>query len=104
MPTLLSKASSEAMAVAVEAGVVNDETASLFIARANAHAMAIAGQLDSSALDESLVEALGAATSASTVAATSDAASEDKGGDAPVEEEEEEEEDAGFDGLGDLFG
>ena len=104
MPTLLSKASSEAMAVAVEAGVVNDETASLFISRANAHAMAIAGQLDSSALDESLVEALGAASSASAVAATSDAASEDKGGDAPVEEEEEEEEDAGFDGLGDLFG
>ena len=65
--------------------------------------MAIAGQLDSSALDESLVEALGAATSASAVAATSDAASEDKGGDAPVEEEEEEEEDAGFDGLGGLF-
>ena len=104
MPTLLTKASSEAMAVAVEAGVVNDETASLFIARANAHAMAIAGQLDSSALDESLVEALGAASSASAVAATSNAASEDEGGDAPVEEEEEEEEDAGFDGLGDLFG
>ena len=104
MPTLLSKASSEAMSVAVEAGVVNDETASLFIARANAHAMAIAGQLDSSALDESLVEALGAATSASAAAATSDAASEDEGGDAPAEEEEEEEEDAGFNGLGDLFG
>ena len=104
MPTLLSKASSEAMSVAVEAGVVNDETASLFIARANAHAMAIAGQLDSSALDESLVEALGAATSASAAAATSDAASEDEGGDAPAEEEEEEEGDAGFDGLGDLFG
>ncbi len=104
MPTLLSKASSEAMAVAVEAGVVNDETASLFISRANAHAMAIAGQLDSSALDESLVEALGAASSASAAAAPSDAAPEDEGGDAPAEEEEEEEEDAGFDGLGDLFG
>ena len=46
MPTLLSKASSEAMAVAIEAGVVNDETVSLFITRANAHAVAISGQLD----------------------------------------------------------
>ena len=92
------------MAVAVEAGVVNDETASLFIARANAHAMAIAGQLDSSALDESLVEALGAASSASAEASTSEAASEDEGVDAPDEEEDGGEEDAGVDGLGDLFG
>ena len=104
MPTLLSKASSEAMAVAVEAGVVNDETASLFISRANAHAMAIAGQLDSSALDEELAQALGAAASESAAAAPSDAADSEAGAEAPAEEEEEEEEEAGFDGLGDLFG
>ena len=79
MPTLLSKASGEAMAVAVEAGVVNDETVSLFITRANAHAMAISGQLDSSALE-------------SADAAASDAADSDSGAEAPdgVEEGEEE--------------
>ena len=78
-PTLLSKASSEAMAVAIEAGVVNDDTASIFIARANAHAMAIAGQLDSSALD-------------SADAAASDAADSDDGAEASAEKEEGEEE------------
>jgi large subunit ribosomal protein L10 len=104
MPTLLSKASSEAMSVAIEAGVVNDETASLFISRANAHAMAIAGQLDSSALDEALAQALGAAASTSAAAAPSDAADSEAGAEAPAEEEEGEEEEAGFDGLGDLFG
>ena len=79
MPTLLSKASNEAMAVAIEAGVVNDETVSLFITRANAHAMAISGQLDSSALE-------------SADAAASDAADSDSGAEAPdgVEEGEEE--------------
>ena len=79
MPTLLSKASSEAMSVAIEAGVVNDDTVSLFITRANAHAMAISGQLDSSAL-----------SGADAVA--SDAADSDSGVEAPdgVEEGEEE--------------
>ena len=79
MPTLLSKASGEAMAVAIEAGVVNDETVSLFITRANAHAMAISGQLDSSALE-------------SADAAASDAADSDSGAEAPVGVEEGEEE------------
>ena len=79
MPTLLSKASSEAMAVAIEAGVVNDDTVSLFITRANAHAMAISGQLDSSALE-------------SADAAVSDAADSDSGAEAPVGVEEGEEE------------
>jgi len=79
MPTLLSKASNEAMAVAIEAGVVNDETVSLFITRANAHAMAISGQLDSSALE-------------SADAAASDAADSDSGAEAPVGVEEGEEE------------
>ena len=44
MPALLSKASSEALSVALEAGVVNEDTASAIISRANARAMAIAGQ------------------------------------------------------------
>ena len=79
MPTLLTKASSEAMAVAIEAGVVNDETVSLFITRANAHAMAISGQLDSSALK-------------SADAAASDAADSDSGAEAPIRVEEGEEE------------
>jgi hypothetical protein len=67
------------MAVAIEAGVVNDDTASIFIARANAHAMAIAGQLDSSALDNA-------------DAAASDAADSDNGAEASAEKEEGEEE------------
>ena len=66
------------MAVAIEAGVVNDDTASIFIARANAHAMAIAGQLDSSALD-------------SADAAASDAADSDGAAEASAEKEEGEE-------------
>ena len=102
MPALLSKAGSEALSVAIEAGVVNDETASLFISRANARALAIAGQLDSSALDEELAATLGAAAE-SNAATTASEVVEDEGG-APAEVEEEEEEEGGFDGLGDLFG
>ena len=102
MPALLSKASSEALSVAIEAGVVNDETASLFISRANAHVLALASQLDSSALDEELAAALGAAAESSTAATASEVAED--GGEAPAEVEEEEEEEGGFDGLGDLFG
>ena len=79
MPTLLTKASSEAMAVAIEAGVVNDETVSLFITRANAHAMAISGHFDSSALTRA-------------DAAVSNAADSDSGAEAPVGVEEGEEE------------
>jgi large subunit ribosomal protein L10 len=79
VPTLLTKASSEAMSVAIEAGIVNDDTVSLFITRANAHAMAISGQLDSSALE-------------SADAVASDAADSDSGAEAPVGVEEGEEE------------
>jgi len=104
MPTLLAKASGEATSVAVEAGITNDVTIPLFITRANARALALAGQLDSSALDDELAAALGAATSVaeSAPAATSDAA--ESAEEVSAEEEAEEEEDAGFDGLGDLFG
>ena len=103
MPALLSKASSEALSVALEAGVVNDKTASVIISRANAHAMAIASRLDSSALDEELVAALGAATVSSSAGAAASEVAEDTASEA-VSEEEEEEEEAGFGGLGDLFG
>tara|TARA_B100001750_G_scaffold239134_1_gene246769 strand:+ start:3890 stop:4915 length:1026 start_codon:yes stop_codon:yes gene_type:complete len=104
MSTLLAKASGEATSVAVEAGIANDVTIPLFVSRANARALALAGQLDSSALDDELAAALGAAASATTSAptATSDAA--ESAEENSADEEEEEEEDAGFDGLGDLFG
>lgn len=103
MPTLLGKASGEALSVAMEAGISNDVTIPLFISRANARALALAGQLDSSALDDGLSAALGAAAATSSApAATSDAA--DSADEKPAEEEEEEEEEPEFDGLGDLFG
>jgi ribosomal protein L12E/L44/L45/RPP1/RPP2 len=102
IPVLVSKAKSEALSVAVEAGITNSETMPLFISRANSRAMALAGQLDSSALDEELSSMLGATvaavTSAPTEAAPEEAAAEEGA------EEEEEEEAGNFDGLGDLFG
>ena len=101
-PTLISKASSEALSVAMEAGVLNDATAASILSQARARALSLAGQLDSSALDEELQAALGAA-SQSAEAAPSEAASSEEAEEAEVEEEEEEE-DAGFGGLGDLFG
>ena len=102
MPTLVAKASGEALAVAVEAAVVNDTTAPHIIGRANRAALGIAGSLSADALDDELAAMLGAAASA---AAAAPAAVEDAS-EAPTEaaEEEEEEEDAGFGGLGDLFG
>ena len=102
MPTLVAKASGEALAVAVEAAVVNDTTAQHIIGRANRAALGIAGSLSADALDDELAAMLGAAASA---AAAAPAAVEDAS-EAPTEaaEEEEEEEEAGFGGLGDLFG
>jgi large subunit ribosomal protein L10 len=101
-PTLISKASSEALSVALEAGVVNESTAAAILSQARARALSLAGQLDSSALDEELRAALGAASQSAEVAPSEATDS----GEAVVAEaeEEEEEEDAGFDGLGDLFG
>ena len=103
MPTLLSKASTEAFNVAVEAGVSNEKTIPVFISRAQGRALALAGHLDSSALDDELAGMLGAAAASAVV--VSDALSDDAAevADQP-EEEEEEEEEAGFGGLGDLFG
>ena len=87
----------------MEAGVVNDATAATILSKAQSRALSLAGQLDSSALDEELVAALGAAASSSGADAAASEAAEDTASEA-VAEEEEEEEDAGFGGLGDLFG
>ena len=101
VPVLLSKAAGEAMSVAIEAGIHNEETMPVLISRAHARMLAVAGQMDSSALDDELSDALGsAATAAPAAPAAEDAPAEE----AAAEEAPEEEEDAGFGGLGDLFG
>ena len=89
------------MAVAVEAGIHNEETMPILISRAHARMLAVAGQVDSSALDDELSGALGAAA---TVAAAAPAAEEAPAEEAGEEEAEEEDEGAEFGGLGDLFG
>ena len=101
IPVLLSKAAGEAMAVAVEASIVNGETMPILISRAQARMLALASQLDSSALDDDLSSALGSAATAAVAAPTETEAATVE--DTPAAEEEEEEE-ASFGGLGDLFG
>ncbi len=103
MPTMLSKASSEAMSVAVEAGIMTSKTLPLFIGRANASMLGLASKLDSSALDDELASQLGAAASAAAASATS-VAKESESAPAEAEEEEEEDSEQEFEGLGDLFG
>lgn len=103
MPTLLAKASSEALAVALEISHESETTMPHLVSRAHGSAMGVAGQLDSAALDEELQALLGAAADAAVAAVASTSAS-DAPAEAEEEEEEEEEEDAGFGGLGDLFG
>ena len=87
MPTLVSKASSEAMAVALEAAIANSETLPVFIARAQASALGLAGNLDSSAFNNELQDQLGAAES--TAASAADTVVEETET-TPVEVEEEE--------------
>ena len=103
MPTLIAKASGEALAVALEAAVVTADTLPHLIGRANLAALGVAGSLSPEELDDELASMLGAAASA---AASAPAAVAEDTSEAPTEaaEEEEEEEDAGFGGLGDLFG
>ena len=102
MPTILAKASREAMAVALEAAITTADTMPHLVGRAHNGAMAVAGQLDSDALDEELANMLGAAASAAASAASASESTSE----APTEaeEEEEEEEEESFGGLGDLFG
>jgi len=101
-PTLISKASGEALALALEAAITTTETMPHLIGRANRGAMSVAGTLSADALDEELSQLLGAAASAAASAAAA-APSTDEAP-AEAEEEEEEEEEGGFDGLGSLFG
>jgi len=101
-PTLLSKASGEALAVALEAAIVTTDTLPHLIGRANRGAMGVAGSLSADALDEELSQLLGAAASAAESAAA--APSSDEAPAEAEEEDEEEEEEGGFDGLGSLFG
>ena len=68
--------------------MLNDATAASILSQARARALSLAGQLDSSALDEELQAALGAA-SQSAEAAPSEAASSEEVEEAEVEEEEE---------------
>jgi large subunit ribosomal protein L10 len=100
-PALVAQAVANALSLAVNAGITNSGTIPLFIAQANARALALAGQLDSSALDDELSDMLGAAATA-TAATSAEAAPEEAA--AEDEPEEEEEEEAEFGGLGDLFG
>ncbi len=103
MPTILAKASREAMSVALEAAITTADTMPHLVGRAHSSALGVAGQLDSDALDEELTNMLGAAASAAASAVTS---SSDSTSEAPTEaeEEDEEEEEESFGGLGDLFG
>ncbi len=102
-PTLLAKASSEALAVALEAAIVTTDTLPHFISRAHRGALGIAGSLDPEALDDELAHLLGAAAEAAATAATTVSSTEEAPAEAEAEEEEEEEA-GGFDGLGSLFG
>ena len=103
MPTILAKASREAMAVALEAAVATAETLPHLVGRAHTGALAVAGQLSPDALDDELATMLGAAADAAASAAAAVATSASEAP-AEAEEEEEEEEEGGFDGLGSLFG
>ena len=100
---MIAKASSEALSVAVEAGILNGKTASVILTKAYSQALSLTGRLDSSALDEELISALGAATQTAEVASSEATSSDDESVDDSSEEGEEEEE-AEFGGLGDLFG
>lgn len=103
MPTLIAKASGEALAVALEAAVATADTIPHLIGRANMSAMGVAGSLSPEALDDELSSMLGAAATAAA-AAPADVAEDASEAPTEAEEEEEEDEGAGFGGLGDLFG
>ena len=78
----------------------------MILSKVKSQALGLASHLDSIALDEEIVAMLDESTSISTESGnSSDSSSDDGDSDAQSEEEEEEEEeDAGFGGLGDLFG
>ena len=69
MPTLIAKAASESLSVAIEAKITNSKTIEILLAKANASALGIASQLDAEAIDEDIAALLGAAAE---VASTSE--------------------------------
>ena len=91
-------------AVALEAAVATADTMPHLVGRAHRGAMAVAGSLDSDALDDELAAMLGAAANAAASASVAVAESDSSVPTEADEEEDEEEEEAGFGGLGDLFG
>ena len=102
-PTLLAKASSDALAVAMEAAIVTSDTLPHFISRAHHGALGIAGSLDNDALDDELSHLLGAAAEAAVSTAETVSSTDEAPAEAEADEKEEEEE-GSFDGLGSLFG
>ncbi|DAC59608.1 MAG TPA: 50S ribosomal protein L10, partial [Candidatus Poseidoniales archaeon] len=82
MPTILSKASGEALAVAMEAAIATAETLPHLVARAHASALGVAGMLSPDALDDDLAAMMGAAASAAASAA---AAVDTSASEAPAE-------------------
>jgi len=99
---MVAQAAANALSLAINTGITNSGTIPLFIAQANTSALALAGQLDSSALDEELSSMLEATVTAVASAPAETAPEEDA--EEVAAEEEEDEEDASFGGLGDLFG
>nr|AIF02208.1 ribosomal protein L10 (RP-L10, rplJ) [uncultured marine group II/III euryarchaeote KM3_155_E06] len=100
---LLTQAIANALAVAINTGISNSGTIPVLIATASAHALTLAGQLDSSALDDELVATLEAAPTVTEAAPTTDAGADEASSEEAAEEEPEEEK-ADFGGLGDMFG
>ncbi len=100
---LLAQAVANALTVAINTGISNSGTIPVLIATASAHALTLAGQLDSSALDDELVATLEAAPTVDEAAPTTDAGADEATSEEAAKDEPEEE-DAEFGGLGDLFG
>ena len=98
---LLTKGSSEAMNVAIFAGITNKDTIEKLLGMAGGKMMALASLIPD-ALDDELKEKMGAASAAAAAAAPV-AKPDDEKKDEEPEEEEVSEEDAAA-GLGALFG
>ena len=98
---LLTKGSTEAMSVAIFAGITNKDTIERLLGMAGGKMMALASLIPD-ALDDELKEKMGAA-SAAAAAAVPEAKPDDEKKDEEPEEEPASEEDAAA-GLGALFG